>query len=373
MRCASLVICRALTYNYPPSLPFKRPFSMARKHLTPSAPPRRSPRFLQTQASVITNDSEEEDLSPIPVEEKEIVVPEQKKRSRATTTATKKSTEKKPRTTTSKKMSGPKDDTLIEYLPRTREAALKVEGYSLIMGIDEAGRGPLCGPVVTAAAIVPSDIEGITDSKKITQEEQREALYNRILESPNIRWAVAVMDAAKIDQVNILQATLEGMRICAHAVLHGNVDDEYPTQREADIQHTGCYIICGATDGQGKPIRINPIVATEKAYSLIDGNRLPKNMACEAETIVKGDSKEFSIAAASILAKVTRDRLMHAYDKLYPEYDLKQNKGYPTAFHMKAVREHGATIIHRRTFAPLKHMDLDANGKIVQESENKDS
>ena len=88
-------------------------------------------------------------------------------------------------------------------------------------------------------------------------------------------------------------------------------------------------------------------------------------MPCETESMVKGDSREYAIAAASILAKVTRDRLMHAYDELYPVYDLKQNKGYPTKHHMAAVHKHGATKIHRRTFAPLKHMKLSEEGTIL--------
>jgi ribonuclease HII len=315
----------------------------------------------------VTNDSEDENNE----NHLSMIEEEPKKRSRSVKTT--KSTEKKPRTTTktTKKTetSDAEDTTETTCLSRTREDALKEQGYSLVMGIDEAGRGPLCGPVVTAAAIIPTSIAGITDSKQITKEEQREELYERILQSPNIQWAVAVMDAGKIDEINILQATLEGMRICAQAVLQGQVEN-YPTQHEASIQHTGCYIVCGATDAEGTPTTLQP--ATEKAYALIDGNRLPKPMPCEAETIVKGDCREFSIAAASILAKVTRDRLMHAYDALYPEYDLKQNKGYPTAFHMKAVRDHGATIIHRRTFAPLKHMDMDENGKIVYKVKSKD-
>ena len=99
-------------------------------------------------------------------------------------------------------------------------------------------------------------------------------------------------------------------------------------------------------------------------YALIDGNRIPSDMPINCEPIVKGDSKEYSIAAASILAKVTRDRLMNAYDRMYPVYNLIQNKGYPTAAHMAAVHQHGASPIHRLTFAPLKHMKFDENGKI---------
>merc|ERR1712129_490632 len=99
-------------------------------------------------------------------------------------------------------------------------------------------------------------------------------------------------------------------------------------------------------------------------YTLVDGNKVPKDMPCEAESMVKGDGKEYSIGAASILAKVTRDRLMHEYHVKYPEYNLAQHKGYGTAAHMAACWKHGASPIHRRTFAPLRHMEFEADGNI---------
>ena len=100
-------------------------------------------------------------------------------------------------------------------------------------------------------------------------------------------------------------------------------------------------------------------------YAMVDGNRIPTDLPCEGESIVKGDSKEYSIAAASILAKVTRDRLMHSYDKLYPDYQLVKHKGYLTKDHMIVVGKFGASPIHRRTFAPLKHMIFDDDGKVI--------
>ena len=219
------------------------------------------------------------------------------------------------------------------------------------MGVDEAGRGPLAGPVVVAAAVVPHSIPGITDSKLLAKEEDRERLYEQLVASPNIQWAVAVIDAARIDEINILQATMEGMRLAAHAVMAPQNDSE-----EASVERQGCYVVCGPeAASQKKP----------KFYALIDGNRLPKDMSCEAETIIKGDSKEYCIAAASILAKVTRDRLMREYDKMYPHFKLSQHKGYPTAVHMALVKEHGASPIHRRSFAPLKHMTFDKDGRVV--------
>lgn len=238
----------------------------------------------------------------------------------------------------------PNPTSLTACLGRPRETIL-MKKYKYVLGIDEAGRGPLAGPVVAAAALVPKDIAGVMDSKKI-KEDHREALYERIIGSDKIRWAVAVVDAATIDEINILQATLLGMRMAAEAVLTGHAPSG-PVA--ASVDHTGCYVVTGS---------VQPALVPEDCVALVDGNRLPKDMPCEAEAVVKGDSKEYSIAAASILAKVTRDRLMHDYAKLYPKYDWHQNKGYPTAAHMAAVRKFGASAIHRRTFAPLKYMDL---------------
>ena len=251
-------------------------------------------------------------------------------------------------------------DARLDCLSRPRETSLRRSnsGLRYIMGIDEAGRGPLAGPVVAAAAIVPSDIPGIVDSKKITNEDERERLYEQIVSSPGVRWAVAVVDATTIDQINILQATLLGMRTAAAAVL-----DQDPEHRVAApcVTIQGCYVVCGLVNERME-------LDKNQVFALVDGNRLPKEMPCLAECIVKGDSKEYSIAAASILAKVTRDRLMHAYSQLYPEYNLAQHKGYPTASHMAAIARHGACAIHRRTFAPLKHMTLDECGRVVSPS-----
>jgi ribonuclease HII len=224
------------------------------------------------------------------------------------------------------------------------------------MGIDEAGRGPLAGPVVAAAAIVPTDLPGIVDSKQITCEEEREKLYESIVSSRDVNWAVAVIPPNKIDEINILQASLLGMRMAAEAVLAKEPKDRVLTPCTT---LKGCYIACGPCDRTD--------LNASEAFALVDGNRLPKDMPCRAESIVKGDSKEYSIAAASILAKVTRDRLMHAYSTLFPQYNLCQHKGYPTAAHIAAIRKFGACVIHRRSFAPLKPMDLDEQGRIVDE------
>ena len=284
-----------------------------------------------------------------------------------------------------------------DTLGRPREDELKKTKPDLqwVMGIDEAGRGPLAGPVVAAAAIVPIEISGITDSKKITCEDERERLYEEIIQSPIVSWSVAVVDAQRIDEINILQATLTAMSMAASAlVIHNDkarTDWEVAAQLPASTDRTGCYVTCGGT----MPVKL----ATEKSdrggsskkknageeasgqdhhsssqyYALVDGNRVPLDLPCEGESIVKGDSKEYSIAAASILAKVTRDRLMHSYDELYPDYQLAKHKGYPTKDHMAAVSKFGASPIHRRTFAPLKHMLFDDNGKVIGVVDKKDS
>ena len=266
-------------------------------------------------------------------------------------------------------------------LPRTREQSLRKSFDNdnlMVIGVDEAGRGPLAGPVCAAAALLPVDIPGITDSKKITNEEERERLYEEIVAAPGVRWAAAVVDAQRIDEINILQATMEAMKMATNAVMSPPKAKE--CIREASVDRKGCYVICGANNEKGKAIEAadaadaavsakGGIDIADSYYALIDGNRVPKEMPCEAEPMVKGDSREYCIGAASLIAKVTRDRLMHAYDELYPEYNLKQHKGYPTAAHMSAVYKHGASPIHRRTFAPLKHMSFDEDGRVVEEEE----
>lgn len=267
------------------------------------------------------------------------------------------------------------------YLPRTREHQLQSKQQSsssslIVIGVDEAGRGPLAGPVVAAAAIVPTNISGIIDSKKITKETERERLYEELIASPNIRYAVAIVSAQRIDEINILQATLEGMRMAVEGVMGVRTssvgDDNVASAKRMEVS----YIVTGGgndDDDVAKAKTASTTTTTTETtttssssyHALIDGNKIPKEMPCEAESMTKGDGREYSIGAASILAKVTRDRLMHEYDKLYPEYNLSQHKGYPTAAHMNAVSKFGASPIHRRTFAPLKHWEFDENGKII--------
>ena len=178
------------------------------------------------------------------------------------------------------------------------------EGYQAVCGVDEAGRGPLAGPVCAAAVILPAGlvIDGLNDSKKLTDKKRRE-LYDVITQNA-VSYGIAM---AEIDEINILQATFLAM------------------QRAID------------------KLDVRPDLA------LIDGNRA-KDFGLPVRTIVKGDSLSASIAAASILAKVTRDRLMEELDEAYPQYDFTVHKGYGTKRHYEALREYGPCPIHRRTF-----------------------
>ena len=187
-----------------------------------------------------------------------------------------------------------------------------LEGYTAVCGCDEAGRGPLCGPVVAAAVILPRDleIEGLNDSKKLS-EKKREMLFEVIKEKA-LAYAIAEATPAEIDEINILNASMLAMRRAVEAL-----------EVKAD-------------------------------FALIDGN-CSRGFEIPTETVVKGDAKSYSIAAASILAKVTRDRQCIELDRAYPQYGIAKHKGYPTKEHMDAVREHGPAPIYRKSF--LKFLD----------------
>ena len=190
----------------------------------------------------------------------------------------------------------------------TYEKAAMESGFKLICGVDEAGRGPLAGPVCAAAVILPVDteIEGLNDSKKIS-EKKREALYDVIKEKA-VAYAIAFGTLEEIEEFNILEATFIAMN------------------RAIDS------------------LEIKP------DFALIDGNRAPKGIKIPCETVVKGDAKSSSIAAASILAKVTRDRLLLQYDEEYPQYNFKKHKGYGTKEHTDLILEYGPCPIHRMSF-----------------------
>ena len=181
-----------------------------------------------------------------------------------------------------------------------------------VCGVDEAGRGPLAGPVAVAAVILDPrrPIEGLGDSKALS-EARREALAPLIRERA-LAWHLEFISAAEIDRLNILRATLEGMARAVRAL---------------------------------RP---------HAEHALVDGNRLPPGLPCPAEALVKGDAREPAIMAASILAKVGRDRLMVAMDATHPGYGFAVHKGYPTPMHLEALRRLGPCEQHRRSFAPVR-------------------
>ena len=190
----------------------------------------------------------------------------------------------------------------IEY-----EQNAELKGYKAICGVDEAGRGPLAGPVCAAAVILPPNtiIDGVNDSKKLT-EKKREALFNVIKETA-VSYSIAYASVEEIESINILNATMLAMK---RAV-------------------------------EGLDVKAD--------YAMIDGNKMPP-LDIDGETIVKGDAKSMSIACASILAKVSRDRLLYEYAKEYPQYQFDKHKGYGTSAHREAILEYGPCPYHRMSF-----------------------
>lgn len=187
------------------------------------------------------------------------------------------------------------------------ENSVMSNGYDIVCGVDEAGRGPLAGPVCAAAVILPKGhiIEGVNDSKKLT-EKKREMLFDKIIDEA-LDYSIAIATPEEIDEINILQATFLAMN---RAVVG---------------------------------------LKTEPDFVMVDGNREPP-ISYPVQTIVKGDGKSMSIAAASILAKVTRDRYMIEIAEKYPQYQFEKHKGYGTKLHYQMLDEHGPCEIHRQTF-----------------------
>jgi ribonuclease HII len=186
------------------------------------------------------------------------------------------------------------------------------EGATLVAGVDEAGRGPLAGPVVAAAAILPREFRHkiLNDSKQLTSLE-REHLYTELTTRPDIHWATGISDVEIIDAYNILRATWRAMVLALEAL----------------------------------PVRPD--------FVLVDGLRVPA-IRLKQKPLVGGDAKSYSIAAASVIAKVTRDRLMLQLHEQYPQYNFAQHKGYGTPEHLAALAEHGPSPVHRRSFAPVR-------------------
>lgn len=191
------------------------------------------------------------------------------------------------------------------------ERQKKAEGFFVIGGVDEVGRGPLAGPVVAAAVAFPSGVPvpAVNDSKQLTAA-RRDELYELLLAMPGIRYGIAELDPAEIDRINILQASRQAMRLAVRQIM---------------------------------PID----------FLLVDGLPVP-GFDIPALALVKGDARSASIAAASIIAKVYRDRRMDELAVVYPEYGFEQHKGYGTALHLEALRRHGPCPQHRRSFAPVR-------------------
>ena len=196
----------------------------------------------------------------------------------------------------------------LNQLKKDEEELYKNNNIQYICGIDEAGRGPLAGPVVVAAVIMPKDsfIEGVNDSKKVS-EKKREQLYDEIIENC-IAYGVGIIDQIKIDEINILEATRLGVK---EAV---------------------------------QELKQKPDIILVDALTKIDTGGVPY------KSIIKGDAKEYSIACASIIAKVTRDRIMRKWDEVFPAYGFAKHKGYGTAEHRKILKEIGPCMLHRKTF-----------------------
>ena len=209
------------------------------------------------------------------------------------------------------------------------EAALRDKGYRYIAGVDEVGRGPLAGPVVTAAVVLPEDFDvlGVDDSKKLS-EKRREELYDQILDGC-LAYGIGMADHKVIDEINILQATKKAMRQaveeCSWYLAGRMAEQSGPSGDKAAID----FVLVDAVT--------------------IEGLTVPQH------AVIKGDANVLAIAAASIVAKVTRDRMMVDYAKQYPWYAFEKNKGYGTAAHYEGIREHGTCPIHRMTF--LKNMN----------------
>lgn len=206
------------------------------------------------------------------------------------------------------------------------ELAARQQGYEAIAGIDEAGRGPWAGAVIAGAVVfpegfeLPSELSVLNDSKKLNRQK-RVALFEALTSHEEIAWGVGESDAKEIDQVNILQATYLAMK-----------------RAYQNLSFKGAPLTCD--------------------YLLVDGNKMP-GKEVPGEPVVKGDSRSISIAAASIIAKETRDLQMEEAEKKYPGYGFAQHKGYGTKVHLEALRERGPCPIHRMTFGFLKQQTLD--------------
>jgi ribonuclease HII len=214
----------------------------------------------------------------------------------------------------------------MKYPNFNEEKILHKQGFKCVVGLDEAGRGPLAGPVVAAAVWIKKDakfLEGINDSKKLS-EKQRENFYKILINHKDVEWGIGIVSEKVIDKINILQATKLAMKKALQ-------------------------------QAQGKLIK-----KLKPDFLILDGNFTLRQAQGEKyipqKSIIKGDTKVISISAASIIAKVTRDRIMNKYNKKYPQYGFDKHKGYGTAHHIKMIKQFGACAIHRKTFRPVSEI-----------------
>ena len=219
------------------------------------------------------------------------------------------------------------------------------KGFRFVAGLDEAGRGPLAGPVVAAAVIIKNydlkifnkDFKGINDSKKLS-EKQREYFYKILTKNKNIKWGIGIVSEKVIDKINILEATKLAM-LKAIVSLRGARGPLWGRRGNLEYVHKPLDCFAAARND-------------ESMFLLVDGNFSLK-IGLPEKSVVKGDQKVVSISAASIIAKVTRDRIMEKYDKKYPQYGFKRHKGYPTLAHRNTLKKIGPCPIHRKTFFPV--------------------
>jgi ribonuclease HII len=251
------------------------------------------------------------------------------------------------------------------------ENELHANGYKFIAGIDEVGRGPLAGPVCAAAVVLPEGfaVLGVDDSKKLS-EKKRDVLYEQIL-SVAVTWGIGLVDHSRIDEINILNATKEAMYLAISdansklAEIAGQARNDASEDNDAnDADYNEDASLRAPSRNLSSAASLRPprrnlssaaslrpprrnLVGID--YLLVDALELP-DAGIPGKGIIKGDAKSVSIAAASIVAKVTRDRMMIKFDEVYPGYGFAKNKGYGTKAHYEGLRLHGITPIHRRTF-----------------------
>ena len=230
----------------------------------------------------------------------------------------------------------------MKYPNFNEEKKLQRRGYDFVVGLDEAGRGPLAGPVVAGAVIIKNlksifndkVFKKINDSKKMTPKT-REEVYDLLTKHPQIKWGIGIVSEKIIDKINILEATKLAMQKA--------IKDLFSPTKDKELNFGKIFV------GRQK--------SHQNCFLLIDGNFTLRWAQGKTDilqkSIIKGDQKVISISAASIIAKVTRDKIMEKYDKKYPQYGFKKHKGYPTEFHRNKIKEFGLCRIHRKSF----HLD----------------